>query len=995
MRTTDPRRWAALREHFERLADLDAPRRDSALRAIEREDPALAEELATLLEEDRRAGGDDAPPMTSRVVGAVQRLAADLGLEAERARPAWIGDYRIVDTLGSGGMGIVYLAEQQSPKRTVALKVVRAVGAERSIRRFHREAELHGRLQHPHIAQVFEAGLARERDDSGTEHGPPRPYFAMEWIRGDPLLTAADRRGLGTAERVAVLAKVADAIDHAHARGVIHRDLKSANILVDEHGQPKILDFGIARALDRDHASTLETAAGEVIGTLPYMSPEQVSGNGAEIGAAADVYALGVVLFELLTGRRPLDLSGRSLPEAVRVVADEEPTRLGSVDRSLRGDLETIVGRCLEKAPSRRYPSAGALAEDLRRHLAHRPIEARPPSTLYQLGKFARRHRPLVTGVVTAFVALLAATIISVVMAVHAHRAQARAEEAGERLREQLRISGIENARSSQSFAFLSDLLTAADPSRRIGADTTVRDMVLRAAAALDAGAGGDNQVTGQLAHLIGVTLMRLGDAPMAERVLRRSVELLRTNDPAAVAPEAALLRAMASLAELLRTQGRLDDAEAVLRDLVEIRRRNIRTTDGREIPGVTPQADYYRSVAMNDLALIKGQRGDYAEAEALALRAHAMEKALVAMGHDRRRAMAITLWNAAENRRRLHRPRDAIPALEEAHAIAVAADGAESSVAQRIALALAGCLISVGRYQDAAETARPVVEMRKTADGAADLALAEAYLAQALWMRGEARAALEVAESSAAHHRAAGSSGDLLARSLVIAASARGATGDAGGAERTFAEALALLESGGGVGSEPMVEALAHRAAMRRAVGRVADAEADARAALEALDRRGARDERIRAAPERELALAMAASDDPATAGEGLRRLDEVTEVVGRLGGAEHPLLGRLRLARAEALRALGRIEEAAASADEAARRLADPNGAVPWISEFAQCLAEASRDPESASSSEFARRLERVRRGIEAAAGAESPEMARVARHLDGGSSIGAVGR
>ncbi|HEY1377175.1 MAG TPA: protein kinase, partial [Gemmataceae bacterium] len=269
---------------------------------------------------------------------------------------------------------------------------------------FAREAHVLGRLHHPGIAQVYAAGV--------TEDG--QPYFAMELVHGPPLLEYAGRHRLDTAARLALVARVCDAIQHAHDHGFIHRDLKPANVLVDETGQPKVLDFGVARATDADLHTTAGTEVGQVVGTLGYMSPEQVAGDPAALDLRSDVYALGVVLFELLAGRLPYSLRGLPLAEAARVIHDRDPDRLGSVDTALRGDVETIVGKALAKDKGRRYGSAGALAADIRHYLAGEPIAARPASAWYQFRKFARRNKAAVAGVAATFAALVAGLAVAV-----------------------------------------------------------------------------------------------------------------------------------------------------------------------------------------------------------------------------------------------------------------------------------------------------------------------------------------------------------------------------------------------------------------------------------------------------------------------------------------------------------------------------------------------------------------------------------------------------
>ena len=265
------------------------------------------------------------------------------------------------------------------------------------LKRFAHEAQILGRLHHPGIAQVYEAGLA----DDG------QPFFAMEFIRGLPLDEyARPPRPRPRPPALDLLARVCDAVQHAHDQGVIHRDLKPANILVEETGQPKVLDFGVARATDADLLTAAGlTRTGQLLGTPSYMSPEQVTADPAAIDHRADVYALGVILFELLAHRLPYRLENRPLAEAARLILEQDPPRLGSIDPELRGDVETIVAKALEKDPARRYASAADLAADLRRWLADEPILARPPSALYHLRKFARRHKGLVGGVLAGVVA--------------------------------------------------------------------------------------------------------------------------------------------------------------------------------------------------------------------------------------------------------------------------------------------------------------------------------------------------------------------------------------------------------------------------------------------------------------------------------------------------------------------------------------------------------------------------------------------------------------
>jgi hypothetical protein len=347
---------------------------------------------------------EDARRLAAELLDEPEPVPPPAALRAEpRPLPERIGNYKILGIVASGGMGVVYEAQQDHPRRSVALKVMkRGIASPKALERFKHEAEILGRLRHPAIAQIFEAGT--HDDGSGGV-----PFFAMEYIpNAKPITRYADDRKLSTRDRLDLFAQVCDGVHHGHQKGIIHRDLKPHNILVDETGQPKIIDFGVARATDSDITlTTMQADVRQLVGTLQYMSPEQCSGDPREIDVRSDVYSLGVVLYELLCGRLPYDLSETPVPHATRIIQEHDPTRPSTVTRSLRGNLEAILLKALDKDPKRRYQSAADLARDIRRHLSGDPIDARAPGAWSRAVRWVGQH-PLVT---TAGACLLILTL--------------------------------------------------------------------------------------------------------------------------------------------------------------------------------------------------------------------------------------------------------------------------------------------------------------------------------------------------------------------------------------------------------------------------------------------------------------------------------------------------------------------------------------------------------------------------------------------------------
>ena len=575
-----PERFRLLSELRDAAAALDPVERARFIDGRCANDDELRRELM-----DALSDADTASALTGEKAAALVADGGDPGMGRR------LGTYRILRTVGEGGMGVVYEAEQEHPRRIVALKVIKAgvAGAE-LLRRFELESQVLARLQHPGIAQIYEAGAA----DTGFG---PQPYFAMEFIHGVPLRQYAETHHLDVRRRLELMAKVCDAVEHAHQRGVIHRDLKPANILVDHAGQPKILDFGVARATDSDAHATRQTDMGQLIGTLAYMSPEQADADPLELDTRSDVYALGVILYELLANRRPYQLSDQ-LHEALRVIREEDPSRLSSISRDYRGDVEVIASKALEKDKTRRYASAAALADDLRRYLADQPITARPASTSYQLRKFARRHSALVGAVAAVFAVLVVGIVLTTWQAVRARRAEAAAVEAQQ------------TAQAVNEF-LQNDLLAQASASSQAGSsqapdpDLKVRTALDRAAARISGRFSRQPGVEAGIRDTIGQTYLELGLYSEARHQWELALEAQR--QVPGTAPERAL-KISSRLGYTALMQGKYAEAERLLAETLQTQRRVL----GPEHPGTL-----YSST---NLASVYYSQGKYAESEALDL---------------------------------------------------------------------------------------------------------------------------------------------------------------------------------------------------------------------------------------------------------------------------------------------------------------------------------------------------------------------------------------
>jgi eukaryotic-like serine/threonine-protein kinase len=446
---------------------LSPEQRDERLRQLRATDAAAADQLQAALGEETRHSPE-------------ARTAAALKLDR-------LGDFRVLSLIGQGGMGSVYLAEQDNPRRKVALKVMRYSGNDHdSAQRFRREGAALALLDHPGIAKVYAAGV--EDTSLGS-----LPYFAMEFVDGVSLLEHAASRALDTPARLRLVVAVCKAVQHAHQRGVVHRDLKPANILVDADGQPRVLDFGIARLIDEAEGGTRLTQMGELVGTLPYMSPEQLNGDPMAVDTRADVYALGVILYELLSGRRPREFEpNTSLVQAVTRAMKQPQMRLAEANPACAGELDIIAMKALAEDPAQRYASASELGADIERFLGNEPILARPPSAWYTAQKFARRHRALVAATVIGVLALVGSTVFALNAAWREREARQAAERSA--------------AISASVQQFTDDMFEAAAPESALGREVSVREVVDQASLRLQHSPPADPLVAGEA----GIALARV-----------------------------------------------------------------------------------------------------------------------------------------------------------------------------------------------------------------------------------------------------------------------------------------------------------------------------------------------------------------------------------------------------------------------------------------------------------------------------------------------------
>ncbi|MEM7588271.1 MAG: serine/threonine-protein kinase, partial [Acidobacteriota bacterium] len=570
---------------------------------------------------------------------ASRTLAATAALPNPIRPPEVIGPYRILNQLGEGGMGVVYLAEQTEPvRRRVALKMLRSRLPHRQLQvRFAAEQQAMARLHHPNIAQLYEAG--------STSEG--LPYFVMEWVDGVPITEYCDRERLGIRRRLELFQAVCGAVQHAHEKGLLHRDLKPSNILVyEEHGRaiPKVLDFGIAKSIDQPLVEGTLFTGERVIGTPAYLSPEAVSpaDTGIDIDTRSDVYSLGILLYELLVGVRPFEPTGISVVKVLRQIIEEEPAGpsvkwaeleqtaqfelaharaldAGSLAKRLRGELDWIVLKAVAKDRQERYASATHLAADLERHLRQEPVEAGPPSMVYRVRKFVRRQRGLVTAAALLLLTLILGLTGTLVNLQRATQEAERASREAQRANQEAAATQQALEETEEISEFLQRLFKVSDPGEARGNTVTARELLDQGAEKIRAEFENRPLTRARFMLTIGEVYESLGLFDQAEPLLE---EALTTREAELDPDHPQVAGAVNSLGRLRFTQGQLDEADVHFRRALEIRERTL--------PPDHPDL----ASSLNHLAFLLTNQGRYDEAEPLHLRGLEIEEKVLGPNH-------------------------------------------------------------------------------------------------------------------------------------------------------------------------------------------------------------------------------------------------------------------------------------------------------------------------------------------------------------------------
>lgn len=803
----------------------------------------------------------------------IRAWTVDAGDALAATVPASVAGYRIVREIHRGGQGAVFEAVQESTSRRVALKLLRSgpFASPRERLRFDREIELAARLRHPHIVTVHDAGV--------TADG--WPYLAMELVDGGPLAAPATGVADGARLSVALVRRISEAVHFAHLRGVLHRDLKPSNILVDAKGEPRVLDFGVAKPMDAAGPAfeTLETAPGEFVGTLAYAAPEQLREGSGGVDVRTDVHALGVILYELLTGGLPYDVRG-PLPRVVRSLLDSEPRRPSAARPGIDRDLEAILLQALAKEKERRYQSAGDLARDLENWLARRPVAARSGSRWYLLRRTLRRHWLAAGAAAAVLVTLAAATVVSLAFGRESERERGRAESEWRRAETARGAAERDARRLGATNRFWRQLLENAGRGPE-GEEARLADLVAEGERLLAGSVAEGPEILAAFHDALGSCCRSLGRAGDAERHYAAALDLIR----GALGPDAPdTLAALVNLATARVDLGRSDDAETLLRDAVagfrklENRGRGIAFLvacghlggilrdrgeagaaadllgEGLESPfadAAEPGAGRARSMARSLLAMALSDLGRLEEAEAAARQAvedaGGMDGAggfEASIGRARLGAVLLVKGRAAE----------AAAMLEEALGGLRGSGRSASAVRLETRANLAACLLRLGRAEDAlARYEEALAEAAAAPDEDARTLLA--VQAEAAWLQGVLGRSEDAAERLRGILRTQRETPGV--RPLEIVASMRHLAGllvERGRAEEAEPLARKALETArASLGAEhpDVAEMRAELGRCRKELGRLDEAANELEAARAALERlAGAADPRtLRAA--------------------------------------------------------------------------------------------------------------------------------------------------